>query len=207
MIRKVFFLLLVCVLFFSASASAADPLGYYLGGAGGIGSPEGMTVGFGNEAIFDRGPTLSLLGGYDFGFWRLEAEWNWRKNDISKVLVFEQRTPSDGSVSANSLLVNGYLEYENSTHFTPWLGAGIGVTDLDFNDLDEAGTISEEEDLYLSLQLLVGASVGFYENFSAHVGYRALWVPEVKFEEPTFDSTSTENYVHQAVTVGLNYFF
>lgn len=207
MVRKIPFLILAFVLLFTTVASAADPLGYYLGGAGGIGSAENMTVGFGNEVFFDRGPALSLLGGYDFGFWRLEGEWNWRKNDITKVLVFEQRAPSDGSVTANSLLVNGYLEYENSTGMTPWLGVGLGFADLAFNDLDEAGTVREEKDFYVALQLLVGASYTFYERFSANIGYRALWIPEVKFEEPTFNSTSTENYIHQAVMVGLNYYF
>lgn len=208
MLRKFLLALLLFLLFFPLTVGAADPVGAYLGVAGGIGKPESMTVQFGNEIGFERGAAFSLFGGYDFGFWRLELEGNWRRNDIDSLDTFGTRSESDGTVTATSLLLNGYLDYENSTLFTPWLGVGAGLADLSFTDLDEsAGNLTEEGDLYLALQLLLGVSVDFRERFSAQIGYRLLWIPEVEFEEETFDSTSSENYLNHAVMVGLGYYF
>ena len=68
---------------------------------------------------FDPGLALGVAAGYNFGMFRLEGEIGYQKNDIDKVTMAPVSISASGDVTSTSVLVNGYLDFVNSSPFTP----------------------------------------------------------------------------------------
>jgi len=93
------------------------------------------------DATYDTGFLLGAALGYDFGMIRTEAEFGYRKNDIDE---WEDLTISgvnvgdfnaSGDVTTLSYLFNGYIDFENRTSITPYVGGGLGFAYSDCDDM------------------------------------------------------------------------
>ncbi len=132
--------LLVSTLVLSATvASAAERKGPYLGAYVGVTIPE-----------YDSGLALGATGGYDFGKFRLEGEFGYK----------------DHGVNIYNLMVNGYYDFHNSTIFTPYIGAGIGV------GLNEVKNV-------FSWQVGPGVDIAINKSFSVDIAYKFNGTTEV----------------------------
>lgn len=184
-------------------------------------------VDFSYNAEFDTGTALSFAMGYDFGNnFRIEAEFAYQKNDLDKagfryyenidvVLAGEQLVNEvafadvdfvSGDISSLALMINGYMDFANTSAFTPFMTAGVGFAkvkndmfsmaidtflfevDEEYNlvSLDQSGS-----DTILAYQ--VGAGVGYAvsETFTLDFKYRFFAT-----EDPEFGSVNMEYASH-----------
>jgi opacity protein-like surface antigen len=126
----------------ATQASATSEKGFYatvgLGGAW----PQNVT---GNTTILGVGVTGSYaLGGgfsgdigagYDFGPVRTELTYAYTGASLNSVTATALGTSgtasiSNGSVSTNSILVSAYVDIPTKSKFTPYIGGGLGYTNV-----------------------------------------------------------------------------
>ena len=126
----------------ASQASATSEKGFYatvgLGGAW----PQNVT---GNTTILGTGVTGSYgLGGgfsgeigagYDFGSVRTELTYAYTGASLNSVTGSARGTSlsssiSNGSVSTNSVLVSAYIDIPTKSKFTPYVGGGLGYTNV-----------------------------------------------------------------------------
>lgn len=208
--------------------------GFYFSATGGLsfnadadfdsdagGSYGGFGVsGLSSEADYDEGYLFGGALGYDFGKIRVETELFYRENDFDE---FEDVTANgvtingnamgdvnigdysaDGDISALSCMLNGYYDFETSTPLTPYVGAGVGFTQLDVNSASvnvdgESLELVNDDDTVLSYQVSAGFGYDVTRNTTIDVGYRYFAT-----EDPDFDDFEGE-YENHSVTFSVRY--
>lgn len=140
-------------------------------------------------------------------------------------------TTSD--VTASSFMLNGYLDLKNSTGFTPYVGAGVGLAYLSWNGFTAsefctgavaadcggagAGTsllatnvYATDNDFALAANLMLGVSYDLTENAKIDVGYRYTYFGETDIAQASANPglpsniTSDSMDMHE-IRVGLRY--
>ncbi len=76
-----------------------------------------------------------------------------------------------------SLLANGYADLGYYDGFSPYIGAGIGFSYLDWDYRGGLGSFSNE-DVRFTYALMAGVSFDVNSNWTIDAGYRFLHVPE-----------------------------
>lgn len=113
---------------------------------------------------------------------------------------------------SHQLMLNGYYDFKNTSKFTPYLSAGVGVTHLknkvSFDDVSE--TKSDD-----NFTWSVGAGVAYKvtPNVSLDLGYRYVDADEFEFSKTMTDEWGTQTFKSTAdlsshdYTVGIRYNF
>jgi opacity protein-like surface antigen len=101
------------------------------------------------------------------------------KNDVS--LKFEKQY----------LLLNGYYDFRNSTPFTPFIGAGVGLArvkaSLGYAESDGFGLSQSKSKVNFVYQVGAGASYEAAQNLSLDIGYRFVDYGRVKQSSTIID--------------------
>lgn len=157
-----------------------------------------------DESEFDTGYNIGAAVGYDFGQGRLEAEVAYRQNDFDKINIDGIDFSADGDASALSLMVNGYLDIENQSPFTPYLGAGIGVADISFNDVEVVGVgFADDEDTVFAYQLAAGVGIEVAPALIIDLGYRYFATDDPELDDDLALGGFETEYDSHNVSVGL----
>ena len=174
---------LICGL---TAAPAAATEGWY-GRADAGYSVDGNVEAFDFEYELEDDWMADVALGYAFqnGF-RTDAELSWRNNEVD---VFEE----DAEVLAGML--NVFYDFNRGGRFQPYIGAGVGYGQLDFDDLDDSG---------LAYQAMAGVGIAVSERATIDVGYRYFVMDDLELD---LDGPVDVSYEHQAVTVGLRWQF
>ena len=142
------------------------------------------------EGLDDPGYALSFaFGRRHSNTLRSEIEVGIRGNDIinNTVIGFDD-TPgiteteeNVGSVNAVSLMKNFIIDFDNNSRFTPYVGAGLGVSyvEVEFGDSSEF----EEGQTLFSYQAIGGIATRLTSAADFIVEYRFLGTSEVEFDE------------------------
>ncbi len=162
--KKYLLITFVCVLVFFFSAPVYSAEGLYVSGNIGFAMASdsditdstvpGVTV----NTEFDTGLAFGAALGYDFNRFRAEGEISYQKNDIDKIGSPGVILDATGDAKALSFLINGYYDFINSSAFTPYISAGIGFAQVEFNDLDIRSlgfSGSNDEDTVFAYQILL----------------------------------------------------
>jgi len=209
--RNNFFALSCLFLFlFSSVAFASDGVntqGLYIGGRLGVAflndstlSEEGFPYTI--DAEFDPGVVIEGAVGYDFGMFRLEGEMGYQVNDLDKFSADGVSVSASGDFDALSFMVNGYLDFENQTAFTPYIGAGIGYANVAANDISVGGyALSDEDDNVFAYQFGAGVGYSVTKNWIIDLAYKYFAT-----EDADFEGTKVEYNSHN-ITVGIRYAF
>jgi len=154
------------------------------------------------DTEFDTGVVIEGAVGYDFGMFRVEGEIGYRKNDIDKFSALGISLSADGDIDALSFMANGYLDFENQTAFTPYIGAGIGYAEVSANDLSVAGIdIGSEDDSVFAYQFGVGVGYSATESLIVEIAYKYFAT-----SDPDFEDTEAEYDSHN-ISIGIRYAF
>jgi len=179
--------------------------GPYAGGMIGAVIVENSTVDddFGNhfEATFDPGFTVAGLGGYDFGRIRVDGHVRYL---YTKADRFE-RPGGDASVRGDlqlaSVLFNGWIEFENASRITPYLGGGIGAAQARISNVRSGGALLYRSDATAAFAYQAGAGLSFAPARRARIdvgyAYHAT-------SDPDFDVATTE-FKSGLVTLAFRY--
>lgn len=141
------------------------------------------------------GLALGAAVGYAYEYnARLEAEIAYQKNDMDKARVFGSAADLTGDASSLALLLNGYYDFKNASALTPFVGAGIGIANVEVNDFHVSGSglrSASDNDTVFAYQ--VGAGLGYAVNETVTIDAKYRYF---KPSNPDFDTTTIEYSSH-----------
>jgi OOP family OmpA-OmpF porin len=173
---------------FSGTAHAQDT-GWYVRGE--LGSTFEGQLDADPSVDFDDGFLASVAIGRDYLFgMRAEGEVLYLDNDING--------SANGDASALGVFANAYYDFNRDGRIQPFLGAGIGMAKVDYND----GLIDDDATEF-AYQAKAGLSYKISDQLTGDLVYRYLQVTDLKLGSGS--STIEGDYDTQAVTVGLRY--
>jgi OOP family OmpA-OmpF porin len=161
-----------------ASAHAQSELGTYLSlGAGFDQMPDRDLVinGHSVNSQWKRGWGAVAAVGYKWFFGlRTEAEFSGR---VSWARTFNHTSPWTGTQWDNSLMLNGLYDFEFGWPITPFIGGGIGLTQIQWGNNFRAPTsatptIYDAESIRLGWQGIAGLSYSITPAVALAVDYR-----------------------------------
>lgn len=168
-----------------------------------------------DRMTLDASGGSSLVGGYDFGCLRLEGELGFKRFKVSSVSRSDgSNFDTDGNVNIFSTMVNGYLDYRNSTRLTPYIGGGIGFAALSIENTygtnTQSGAVSKlyhsNDDIVFAYQAGAGLDIAINRHFSVDVGYRYFGTARTDFDKDYPKATGIKLNSHDVVA-GLRYRF
>lgn len=165
----------------------------------------------GAEFRTNAGLGIGIVGGYDFGLFRIEGEFTHRRNNVDRVKIRSWGhgdRDGDGAIASTSFLVNGYFNFENETMFTPYAGFGLGVANIAFDNVRTEGTdLVDDNDSALAAQLAVGCSYAVNEFMAADLGFRYFFTDEIELTNEFGNDVSADSYNSLSLVAGLRVFF
>ncbi|MBB5348455.1 porin family protein [Desulfoprunum benzoelyticum] len=207
--KKVLCTSLVAATFiFTATAYSAD--GVYVSADVGMAFAEDADVGVEGEPInlsmeFDSGVAVTGAIGYRMGNVRMEAEIGYQNNDTDEIGYSIWSMPLSGDMTATSFLANGYYDFTTGSRFTPFITAGIGMAEVEMDDLDYPGSgepSASDDDTAFAWQVGAGVSYAVNANFDLEVKYRYFVIDDVEILDGEVESPSSHN-----VYLGMRYTF
>jgi len=192
---SLFFLFLF--LFFTSSASANN---WYASGSVGLNtlgdSEPDLTV-YGStfpvKMDFDTGVNFGGALGYKFRKIRMEFEISFRSNDINNFEAIGTTFVVPLDISSTTYLLNSFYDFESQGKFTPYIGAGLGFSNIDFSGLD---------DTVFAFKLIGGGSYKINSNLDLTAEYSYLGAQDADLDFFTGVSYDTHNF-----NVGFRYSF
>jgi len=206
--KKVILIIGAMLLAASTGSLAADGK-TYVGASAGLFMVNESTLtdnaGYTAKATFDQGIVVRGFGGYAFGAGtRVEGELSYGNTNIDKI-----KSTSGTSVKINSelwaisLMANVYYDIKTQSIVTPYIGGGIGFSNVNAERGTANGTTVWRSDSDTVLAYQIGAGAGFEvnKNVTIDVGYRYFGTQDVHFD--LLDAQFTSHNV----TVGVRNMF
>jgi OmpA-OmpF porin, OOP family len=137
-----------------------------------------VTLSDGVSIKHKTGIDADLIGGYDFGMFRLEAETGYKHASVRSVSLDPSyfgvsRADAGGHTSALSAMANGLLDFGNDAGLSGYVGGGIGVARVTYNlDIPSLGTGFRDRDKAFAWQLIAGARLAVSDQFDVGLKYR-----------------------------------
>lgn len=214
---------------FAASLSWADaqaqwftmpggPGAFYVGGQGGwstLENPSGTATGtIGNRSLSgsynltsEDGFNAGLRVGYEWGPWRLEEEFSYRQNNITRASIGGSpafpngfSTPVDGNRTSYAFMTNLIYDFTLGWPITPHIGAGIGAVILrdgysttnTFPGTNLSGTIVSNTSTQFGYQAIAGIRYNVNPSLAFDVDYRYFATTEPDFQARAFKYNSEQ---------------
>lgn len=167
-------------------------------------------------------PNLSLAAGFDFSKVtninaRAELEYTYKdKQKFAPTLIDQSMITTGDAIITNelqsqSLMLNGYYDFRNTSKFTPYLSAGAGVTRVK-NTRQIIGDTSSVKDTDNTFTWSVGAGVAYQLNkqVALDLSYKYVDAGEIEFNNDNWQGASvktTADLTSNEYSLGLRYNF
>lgn len=186
--RTLYFVLpLLAATVFSATDARAQAQ-LYAGGYGGLG--------FAHDANTNTGQILTTDLGFGFGAFvggrvnpnvRVEGEIAYRSNDLKSLgggIV-------GGDVTSLAFMANGYYDIPVQSAVIPFVGAGIGVADVEMSGL------RNDTDTVIAFQLMAGGAIPVSPNVALTAEYRLFATEDPRAADLRYE------YMHSGLLIGI----
>lgn len=147
--------------------------------------------------------------GYDFGIWRLEAQIGYAENEVDSATAGGFVAPAvGGEVNASYFMGNAYWDIPTTWwRFNPYVGAGIGMADIEFDGLSSGGvTVLDDNESVLAWQLIGGLSYSFSPQVAGLIEYRYFDTEDVELTAAGGFGTEVD-YTDHKLLAGLRFNF
>ena len=208
--RSYIFGLAALTLMVPLAAKADSNAGWYMG-AGGLATfqseAHSKVGGATDKILFEPGWGLEGSGGYawDNGV-RMEGELAYRRSAVDKI-TGTGATSASGSIRNLSLMDNAFYDFHNSTRFTPYVGAGIGGSFVDAQNVATVNTRTLDQNrLAFAYQGIAGVQADIDKHWSITADYRYFRTLAPDFKTNLGDHATTENASHN-IMIGVRYSF
>ena len=154
----------------STVALADDSRGFYVQGDVGHSTVKAKT---GEDSGKVKGFSPRLSAGYDFGDFRVAADYTHYKN--FKLHEEDSLSSSDYKVKFQSVGVSAIYDFDLNSPVKPYVGARVGVNRVSFDDHFKTATYSETETYRKTktgLGVMAGVGYDVTENVALDAGYR-----------------------------------
>ncbi len=150
----------------------------------------------------EAGMAFALATGYTFGNVRVEGEVTYQKNDLDSlslsVIGVDLGSASiSGDTSSTAFLINGYYDFKNTTSFTPFIGGGLGMANVDLGaiTLDNYGPLTTSiDDNVFAYQLTFGVNYAFNSTVSLDLKYRYFATEDLEVGSTKIEYSSHNIY-------------
>ncbi len=178
---------------------------YVSGEAGGsfLESTKLKSNGTSSKTDFDTGYAVLGAVGYSYGAPKVEVEFGYRSNDISKIAG----QSASGSVGAFTTMMNGVYDFMPDSVWHPMLGAGIGVANVDYSDTKQAGmNFVRGDDWQFAYQGIAALGYDLTRDWQIKLDYRYLGTldPSIKYQGNTYKSEYHDHSILLGVTFKFN---
>ncbi|HEY3307455.1 MAG TPA: outer membrane beta-barrel protein [Desulfuromonadaceae bacterium] len=155
-----------------ASALPSFAAGPYVGASGGVSfihDNDVKVTGVGTAtAQYKTGYGVDIQAGYNFEPVRVEFEFGYKNADMDKLTALgRSASVKDTDVTIMSYMVNGLFDIKNSSPFTPFIGAGIGILN---GELKSSG--DKDDDTVFGYQFKVGGAYALSKNVDLNLYYK-----------------------------------
>ena len=120
---------------------AEESKGWYFTAGAGLTSISDVTATAASTSVaveIESGASYEAGFGYNFGNdLRTEITWGQSRGDFEKVAG---TAVTAGDVVASTISANVFKDFSSESKFTPYIGAGIGTTDIDTGNITISGT-------------------------------------------------------------------
>ena len=206
--RPVVQLLALFALCTAPGNAIAQSGGLYLGLGGGAVLPldsniSGTTIS--TSADLDAGWTGVGIIGYRFASGvRSEVEFGYRSADIDSLSGVTNGT---GGLSVGSVMGNATYALQNESKFTPYLGLGIGLASVEFDDVQPVGgAVLDDSDIVFAYQGILGLGYRLSEHVQLFTDYRYFATADVGLSTRA-DAGVDGEYADHTLLVGLRFSF
>jgi len=157
----------------------SGPGAWYFGGEGGwttLESPQtGKTLGLPFSQSFSDGFNVGARAGYEWGPWRLEEEFRFQEDGITKAAVAGIGFATKGNRNAYAIMTNAIYDFTVGWPVTPHLGVGVGAVDLhDGFGAKVGATIANSNSWVFGYQGIAGIRYNINPALAFDVDYRYL---------------------------------
>ena len=126
----------------------------------------------------NRGRDLDIIGGYDFGAFRLEGELAWKRTRADEVELEDQDTGNilelgNPRLKIRSIMLNALLDFGDPEGIGFYAGAGIGRA---------RGKIEGDTDRALAFQGIAGVRAAVSPNIDLGLKYRFFRTGQLRFD-------------------------
>ncbi len=136
--------------------------------------------------------------GYRFTDWfRADATFDYSEGNLDSPLF-------DVDLAAYGLMANAYADLGTFVGVTPYIGAGIGTTYLEYDSPDVLG-VGGRDDWRFTWALMAGASYDLTKSLKLDVGYRYLNVAEGEALSLAGVTVDDDGYEKHEIRAGLRY--
>ena len=207
----------------AGSAAHAEGGMYATGQAGAVfvSDADNTQLPFSVESSFDTGFDLSASLGYrwDNGF-RLEGEVGYAESDFDNLTITNDggvgvalgvgslnglSLDSDGDVSVVRFMANGFFDFDTGSGWTPYIGGGVGIANVSFNDVAVLGvTIVDDDDTVFAYQVGAGLRFELAQSVDLSLDYRYFATEDPEFDDVTgfpFESELDSHIVRLGVLI------
>jgi len=160
-----------------------------------------------NNTNTDYNVGLVGLGqvGYSYGAPKVELEVGYRTNDVDKV----NSVSGGGTESSLSFMVNGLYDFTPASKWHPFLGAGIGVAQVNNDKVGTNGTTTYSgNDWRFAYQGIAGIGYDYTQNWMVKAQYRYFATMDNTVTGTNAAATRGDiGYQNHSVLLGLTYKF
>ena len=198
--RKLLTAGLICASFSTAlvgeigsPAKAEDDKGWYLsigGGASSIQDVDWDWSSYSGELQHDSGFSFEMGFGYDYGRSRGELTWVRNTGELDAITVDQAGTSVSvsGDTYTNGLMASYYYDLtdDDDSKFTPYIGAGLGISRTNWDDITVAGTnLGDSWVQHWAYQLKVGTTMEVSETNDLYI--EGVYSGQPGFEDDGLD--------------------
>lgn len=167
-----------------------------------------------NKREFDFSAGYGFVGalGYQISEpWRIELEVGHRTAEVASIIVGNVRTDKgDGTYSATSAMVNGYLDIGRGEmgDIQPYLGLGIGAARVTADGWTSPQvTMPEIDKVLFAYQLMGGISYRIQPKLKLSLEYRWFGTAQPDSGVPGIAGETELEYQNHNFGIGLRYLF
>jgi opacity protein-like surface antigen len=190
MMKKVILVVaLTGVIFGAANANAITPYVSFGGGVSWLADTDLEYTTNTTSLSYDAGYVVRGAAGVAFNkMFRLEVEGYYNSNDGDNVNVANVKEVEiySTTTSATGALVNGYYDFDFGSPIVPFLTAGAGIANVQYDIRDR----SRDQNVF-AYAFGAGVAYAFNEKFSLDLAYRYFATEDVEFDDFT---TSYEDH-------------
>jgi outer membrane protein OmpA-like peptidoglycan-associated protein len=169
-------------------APPGGPMTWYFGGEGGWSTLEnasGSIAGLPLRERFNDGFNIGVRAGAEWGPWRIEEEFSFRQNGVSRVGVGPFNVATTGNRNTYAIMTNAIYDFNIGWAVTPHVGAGVGAVILrDGVGVRGFGTVARSTQTEFGYQGIAGIRYNINPSLAFDLDYRYLGTTD-----PTFRTT------------------
>lgn len=165
------------------------------------------------DVEYEKGEGFAISGGIKLkSNIRFDVELSHYQADISEISFTSSISgpgfvpKTSGSTTITSIMGNAYYNLDTKTFLSPYIGAGMGISHVDFDGDTNSGIASISGDAF-AYQVMVGLDARITDHIEANLEYRHFRTSDLSVEDDGYYYNVSLNLQANNFGVGLRYNF